>query len=604
MGERRGQGRGVPQKQSREMRALWAGRVRPLLRELEMPAFILIAAAAFILSIVGYSKFFLAHGVERPLLDLVYLTFQMFRMIFLQTGPFPWELELARWLAVFVLLYAGLRVVTTLFYEQVQLLRLRWLTRDHVVVCGTGRNGIVLAGKFFDEGYRVVVVQKEMGKEAVQKCREIGVMGVSGSPVEMDTLRKVHVDRARYLVSVLGDDSDNVDVALRARDLSRSRRTTLFCHVQIVDRRLCNLLKANFELGGLRDEQFKLEFFNVYDTAARSLIERYPPFSEAGGRIAMVGLSQLGESFLFLAAAQWLSRAPAGARPAVTLAGSGAAESLKKLCSHYPLIAETFDMAAVDVDMSTPDLLRWDFVGDEVRKVYVFLESDAEALSAALSLRSALKDRVVQIIALMGRSSGLSRMIRDSGMKGLSAFEALDAIYMPVSILRGTREMLARAVHEDYVRGQLKLGHTLESNPSMAPWDDLPEGLRESNRSNADHILVKLNAVGCGIELLTDMKAVAFRFSAEEVELMARLEHDRWLVERQAQGWKFVPGPKDIDRKTSPYMVRWEELPEDIREYDRNTVRAMPLFLAGAGFRVYRARPLRAKEDAIEAKAQ
>ncbi len=115
----------------------------------------------------------------------------------------------------------------------------------------------------------------------------------------------------------------------------------------------------------------------------------------------------------------------------------------------------------------------------------------------------------------------------------------------------------------------------------------MPESLKESNRHSADAALVKLSAVGCGIELLTDATAIHFSFAPEEIECMSVIEHQRWVDERTTQGWKLSP-MKDVDKKLSPYLVPWEQLPEDIREYDRNVVRGMPMFLAKAGFQVYR----------------
>jgi hypothetical protein len=75
-------------------------------------------------------------------------------------------------------------------------------------------------------------------------------------------------------------------------------------------------------------------------------------------------------------------------------------------------------------------------------------------------------------------------------------------------------------------------------------------------------------------------------FSAEEIELMARMEHDRWLRERRRGGWR--AGSKDIGKRTTPYLVPWEELNEDIRERDRAFIRDLPRFLAAVGFKVCR----------------
>jgi hypothetical protein len=105
---------------------------------------------------------------------------------------------------------------------------------------------------------------------------------------------------------------------------------------------------------------------------------------------------------------------------------------------------------------------------------------------------------------------------------------------------------------------------------------------------SANHIFVKLNSIGCDIMPLNDWDVKPMEFTLEEIEKMSIMEHDRWVEERVLQGYRYAPGPKDVEKKTSPYIVAWEELPEDIREYDRNIVRGISSFLAKEGFQVYR----------------
>jgi hypothetical protein len=39
---------------------------------------------------------------------------------------------------------------------------------------------------------------------------------------------------------------------------------------------------------------------------------------------------------------------------------------------------------------------------------------------------------------------------------------------------------------------------------------------------------------------------------------------------------------------TSPYLIAWDRLPEEVKERNRIVIRDIPTFLAGAGFQVYR----------------
>lgn len=92
-----------------------------------------------------------------------------------------------------------------------------------------------------------------------------------------------------------------------------------------------------------------------------------------------------------------------------------------------------------------------------------------------------------------------------------------------------------RAVHEQYVRAARARGDTVATNPSMVPWEGLPEQLKESNRSQAADIGSKLRSINCDVvPTITDAGFFAFRH--DELDRLARLEHERWRQERTQQG--------------------------------------------------------------------
>jgi RyR domain len=121
------------------------------------------------------------------------------------------------------------------------------------------------------------------------------------------------------------------------------------------------------------------------------------------------------------------------------------------------------------------------------------------------------------------------------------------------------------------------------------PWSRLPERLKEANRAFADRIGSKLEATGCALapDPLVGPDANGFSFSHEEVEELARLEHDAWCDALRMEGWRPGPG-MDSDSKEHPMLVPWEQLSEEERNKDRDPVRALPTMLAAAGFEILR----------------
>src|SRR2546423_2391042 len=154
----------------------------------------------------------------------------------------------------------------------------------------------------------------------------------------------------------------------------------------------------------------------------------------------------------------------------------------------------------------------------------------------------------------------------------------------------GAREVLARAMHENYVREQQAKGDGFGANPSLVSWEDAEESLKASNRRFAEGIGDKLRAAGCVLKPIPpgDGAAAPFEFTDEEVEVLARIEHDRWASDLERDGWRSGP-VKDPVAKEHPLLVSWSALSADDRDKDRAAVRGLPSMLLEAGFAIERA---------------
>jgi voltage-gated potassium channel Kch len=152
-----------------------------------------------------------------------------------------------------------------------------------------------------------------------------------------------------------------------------------------------------------------------------------------------------------------------------------------------------------------------------------------------------------------------------------------------------TVRLLARAVHEHY-----QVTYGAAGDVSAVPWDELDQSLRRSNEAQARHIPVKLAAIGCSWRTAADAAAEGLTsvdaFTDVELDRLARLEHERWMRDRQQDGW--IPAPrdqqKDVLRRRSPSLVRWEELDEVEVQKDVDAVTTIPAVLARAGLVVVR----------------
>ena len=199
---------------------------------------------------------------------------------------------------------------------------------------------------------------------------------------------------------------------------------------------------------------------------------------------------------------------------------------------------------------------------------------------------------IVGVVEESGRE--VAKLLQDEKWAGLKKLMLLPADMMTVRAFIGSggfrleagiRETLARAIHETYClakQDSIKAG-----DPAMTTWEELSEGLKESNARQADHIFQKLHKIGCTVQKVTDREVNLISFSNDEIELLAEIEHGRWNVERLFEGWSWGE-EKSTDRKKSPWLVSWSKLPRETREWDRATIRKIPEFLAKAGLEVKR----------------
>ena len=143
-------------------------------------------------------------------------------------------------------------------------------------------------------------------------------------------------------------------------------------------------------------------------------------------------------------------------------------------------------------------------------------------------------------------------------------------------------ESMAREFHARYVAANTK-----GLPDKMKPWPELKETFKKANREQAAYAMRILESAGFGLRSSNNpMIFDARKFSHEEIEHMAEMEHGRWNMERLRDGWRC--GARNDEKKSHDCLVPWSALPEGIRQYDRAAVLAFPRILAQAGVEIYR----------------
>ncbi len=554
------------------------------------------------LGYTGFDRYFHLAGEAKTWRDLAYLTGQLFTVESGAVGGVvPWQLEVARFGAPLVAAWAVVGTLAALFSDEWRRWALRF-QRGHVIVCGLGRTGGRLVEELRLAGERVVVIEPDAGNPELARCRLLKAVVVTGRSEDEWTLARARIDTAARLVATAGDDSVNVETVVRAREFAARRAASLDplqCVAHITDPSLQQLLKGRNLFAGNR-EPLELELVNVYEVGARVMLGHVagggdaPP--EASRRVCIIGLGHFGEAVLRRLLRDQAIRAEGGGKGAsldLVVVDREAAAKEVSVRQRYREFLGSAKLHFVARDVRATDFSGEDLAvaGPEQRidAFFVCFDDDSLATLAALRIRECFGPEPPVVVRMAGQAGFASLMEGNPGgctaLCGIKPIGFLDIACMRDLFIGGDNEVTARAFHEAYVEERLSAGETTEANPAMAPWDQLSEHDRVSSRSRAAAVREQLDRAGFEISPCPHRPVVLHRFTPESVETLSRIEHERWLAAKRADGWSYGP-KRDATRKHNPFLVEWEVLPEAEKEFNRATVIRLPAIFARADFEI------------------
>jgi hypothetical protein len=529
-------------------------------------------------------------------LDLLYYDAQLF---VLSSPPvddaqhgFPFLLQLARFAAPAITLYALVEAGRRLFASELGRLRTR-RSRGHVVVCGDSPVAYALTARLVREGRRMVRV----GSHDDADIRYRHPPWVQGDPANPDVLRIAGTPRARALYACTTDAAVNLAVALAVASVPRHRRAKLEVHVQIDDPEFCLALQAR-RLGQPPSPRLEVNFFSAHELAARTLLARQEPPEVAGRapRLMIIGASWFGMALAVELARYWRLADPHGRDPLeLTIIDAEAAEAVDRLRRRYPFLTTTCRFTYHERDIGR--LLDGDLPDEPPDRVYLCNDDEEIALKIALTMdhfwHRGARSLVVRltrpgVLGAAFHGPGDDRLLDDvSGT--LYVFDAVRAGSDPHLVEDSLVERLGRGIHESYLADRLREGMTWNASRAMRQWDELSEDLKANNRDQAADVGRKLHAIGCALAP-SPIWGEAEILDDAAVELLAQLEQERWCAYLRRRGWRYGPR-RDDGALRHPDLVGWEELGEPSREQNRAAIRMMPGYLAEAGFQIVRLPP-------------
>jgi hypothetical protein len=547
----------------------------------------LLAAGALLLGFLGFWD----ANPTRSLSDDLYLALSLFPMQSGDNYPGPELcLEVARYLAPFVALYAAIRAVVTLLTEGTLSWRVRFL-RNHAVFAGAGSHAVRLIEECRKRRLRVVVIQDAAEKAEIQHK---GIYRLEVNSMDAAALARARVRHARYFFALSPSDSANLDAANDASALLECPGAPPLAwrgYVHVEHRTMRDVYRAG-PAQGFAAQTGRLNIFSASDLTARSALAAHPLELRPDQSVApmttltLVGFDHLAESLLMHAAR--IAHYRSGIRLRVRIVDHHQSRS-HSLSARHPNLTEVVDLEIVELHLHDPRFVAVCLEGlpqgtDAMNTVCVCLPDEPSNLDIAFGL---LRSPTNMPLRVLMRPSHYRRVGKDlSGHAAATREFALLAgaaeIWTWEMVVDEDLDVMARAAHHDYVEMRRKRPRDKQDDPKdlgLLDWEFLAEDLRDSNRQQADHLWVKLQAIGITKRKLNPAEIQNIEFTVEEVDVLARMEHARWIAERRLAGWRYAAG-KDVANRLNPYLVPFDDLPPEIKEYDREIVRRIPFTLA------------------------
>lgn len=571
------------------------------------PHLLIIAAAivSFILGIWGYMVVVPPIGVRSfGLLDSMYRSFQLFVLNREDPAGVPWQIDVARFLAPISTL-GGLSFLLHRIHTRA---RLYWAKRrEHVIVCGLGRKGVVNIHAIRSKK-SVVAIERFEDNEAAGSLEALRIPVVRGDARERPVLVEAGINTATEIIVACGDDDTDVRVVRQAvaciaeadarSDLvlpSESRRVVkLVPHLDDLEPR--GLLRNHVDEvnGRLKSTRLLLIDYCHQSRAARSLFEKHPldrrrisKYSADVPHLILIGFGRMGES-VFQQALQ-VAHYPNGSTLRVDVFDRRIDELWLNFSGRFPNFVDERLAPPAEIRLHGGDLLdprRLARISEIIRgsdvqpMIVIAFDNETEAARVVSHLPDIVAAKSIPVCVRIEQEGGLAEMMQESARSSRLGSREKVAVHVfghveATADYDDERESVAKALHAKYLELQgSRSGRPLK--PSEQPWGELDEELRESNRRAADFIPVLLRSFGCRVATFDEAKAASLEIitvlDPEDEAAAAVAEHGRWYAERYLAGWTFGTSEEssasaaDLGQRVSPSMVPWKALPEEAQK--------------------------------------
>ncbi|MBN1481151.1 hypothetical protein EH223_01680 [candidate division KSB1 bacterium] len=568
------------------------------------------------LGITGYIQYYGVNGVTLDVMQrALYDTLQLFILEYDFDKNHNILIKLASWTGTVLLIWGATKIYVAVFRRTILYRRIS-LWKNHVILYGASEHARHTLESFIQAEPKTRIVYIDTNESTREWLSTRYVIHISPSDSPFSRLRLAGVGRAKYLIATTSDDITNIHILRLALDIKKeSTSSLLLAWAHISNTKLLAELN-DLDVVTKTTPYFDGRLYNGYYNAARIIGKKFAPdifapvhYQKSAEYVTkprhclVVGFGDFGEALTMqlIRIGQFIDCQ----KIRLTIIDRKAESNKMDFYTRYPdlpLIADVDFKQHLSESSSSRQSQYQEFIGS-ISVVYLCQNNISEQILTFHALRQTLAKRIFYIICHNDDLPPLSGITQAQNVIAINPFFQA---YDKKVIIEEELEALARHFHlcylrreqdifdqkkqdfrQRYQRGECTIDAEPRPKPAMVPWNELPEEIKVSNRSLAEHIPVKLRAIGCELAPLHDTRPeYDFTSDVEVVYQLARMEHNRWMADKIMSGWTY--GERDDERKLHDNLLPWQELSPDIQQYDINAIKEIPAMLAENGLKVCR----------------
>lgn len=483
----------------------------------------------------------------------------------------PMTLQVARFVAAVSVGWTAVVAVMRAVSHEWRRLRVPML-RKHVIVVGSGESAFHLRSLMPEKSIHVAL-DPAVRAPAVEHTA--GAVIIHAASLDTSTMASAAVHRAAHIFIATGRDATNRVIASEVRDYvaASGHAHSLTCHLEL-PRAERSLLRSPASLRALRAAGFEVRVFDLSRVAARAIMRTHPPHAgrlpfdgDPPLHVLIVGFGEIGEALTkqVLRTCHYCDRK----RVKLTVVDNGNLASWERFRAETPGLDLVADVSFVNEAPSSITNDKWDVfqVAGAFDAAYIATADIEAAYVLAADASTGLGSKIAPC-PLVVCVPGVSEAQLGLAQSGVSVFDPASA-WTKESLLDDALDMAAKREHERYLKDR-DAARVIGAVRKAAehPWDEIPEWIRDKNRDRID-----FDPVVDAIVRLTPLVIAGESASSESVELLAEIEHRRWMAGAVLAGFQFGE-PRDEERKfLHENLVSYDLLPDQTKEYDRQAMR-------------------------------